>query len=369
MLHLYFKPERLGNYFLMACLLCLPALSVIAQTTQRNGLAEEFSASTCHPCKDLNDEYHPACVSIGVNDTATHVNAMAYQMDYPGNGDLSFNLHCQQRYSYYNLWGLPSLKINGKGIATNALQPALYTALDTSRQYPSWFKINGTYLIDAAANKLRITVNIIPLISLNGKYRVHIAAVERHYANYTDTADVDMPDYYHVMRRMFPDGNGKAENSWTANVTKTYTYTVNYYVNNPPMMGSFDFWGNPYQSDLIAFVQDSTSKRIMQSQVIKPAWYVASSISELNNSISNVMCYPNPAKDYLHVGFTLEQKQNVQVQLIDLMGRELYVNKASLDAGAHQFNLPVQQFLPGVYTIQLSTGSGKLTRQHVISPQ
>jgi hypothetical protein len=350
------------------CFFVTLVLNVRSQTTQRNGLAEEFSASSCFPCKLLNDQYYPATVSIGVNDTANHVNAISYQMNYPGNGDLSYNLHSQQRYNYYTITGLPALKVNGKGIPANQTYTAYYyTALDTSRNAPARFKIDGTYEINSQASVLNVTVNIRPLTTLAGKYRVHIAVVERHYYNYADTDYVDMPEYHYVMRRMFPDGNGKAENSWTANVVKTYTYTAPYQVNNPVTQGSFDFWGNPFLSDVIAFVQDSSSRRIMQSKVIKPIPSIATSIEEAGNSVQHVVCYPNPVEDYLHVSFILEQKQEVRLQLSDLSGRVVYSTAQAMDAGAHQFNLPMRQFSPGLYMVQLSSGSDAAAKQYLIS--
>lgn len=366
MLHLFFNQKRQVGSLFVTGLLCIGALSTRSQTTQRNGLGEEFSASTCHPCKDFNEEYHPATVSIGVNDTANHVNSISYQMLYPGSGDLSYNQHVEQRSAFYSIFGIPHLKVNGKGIATNLLQPALYTALDTSRNAPAKFRINGSYEIDPQNSLLKITVNVIPLVSATGKYRVHIAAVERHYTNLADIADVNMPDYYHVMRRMFPDGKGKAEYSWTANTQKTYTYTAPYLVNNPPAQGSFDFWGNPYLSDLVAFVQDSTSKRIMQSQVIKPS-LTPVSLKEEGKEAGHMLCYPNPANNYLHVGFTLAQQQEVQVRVTDLSGRSLYANTWLFYPGAHQFNVPVQELSPGLYHVELISGGNKTVKPVAIS--
>lgn len=337
-----------------------------AQTTQRNGLAEEFSASTCLPCKYFNDEYHPACDSIGVNDTANHVNAISYQMDYPGFGDLSYNLHAQQRYNYYFILGLPHLKVNGKGIATNLMEPMLYTALDTSRSAPAKFKITGNYGINTQTQQLNITVNVKCLTTVSGKFRVHIATIERHYKNYADTDDVDMPDYYYVMRRMFPDGNGKAETSWTANVIKTYTYNVPYQINNPPSQGSFDFWNSPLSSDLIAFVQDSISKRILQSQLIKPALTVTTTpgpngIHELS-PIDGFTCYPNPAKDFVHVGLTLKRKEYLLVQVYNLEGNCIYSETHPQNIGHQRLDIPVEQFPKGLYCLRLQVGDNQVTQ-------
>lgn len=318
-----------------------------AQTTQRNGLSEEFSASTCHPCKNLFDIYHPITDSLGVNDTAMHINALNYQMDYPGAGDLSYNLHAQQRYDYCGVTGLPTLRINGRGVYTESTSPQLRTALDTSRNQPSVFKISGSYEI-AGAN-LNINVNVLPLVTMTGKYRVHIAAAERHYTNNATT--VNMPEYYFVMRRMFPDGKGKAEYSWTANVAKTYSYTQAYAIANPPAQGSFDFWNNPYVSDLVVFVQDSITKEILQSQVIKARWPLG--INDVQQ-VNNIICYPNPAKDIIHFGFTISKPITASLSIISLTGKIVFYTPAKQYlAGAHQLNVPVN-FASGLYHVSLN---------------
>ena len=337
------------------------AATIQAQTVQRNGLAEEFSSSSCHPCKDLYEQYHPAAVSIGVNEIDSHVNAVHYQMDYPAPKDYSYNAHAQQRYDYYTITGLPAMKINGKGIATNSTEAMLYTALDTSRNGGAPFAIDGSYDIDKQNKTLAVKVNVTPLATMTGKYRVHIAVTERHYTNPATT--VGMPEYYHIMRRMFPDGNGKAEYSWTANTKKTYTYNAPYNVNNPPAAGSFDFWVNTIQSDVVVFVQDSVTRAVLQSQVIKPGWPVA--VAEVNK-IANLMCYPNPATDYLHVGFTLDRGQDARLWVTDVTGRNVYAYTATLPAGAHMYNVPVHRFSPGVYYVQLSTGHDRVVQQFVV---
>ena len=343
------------------CFAALFTTNTGAQIVQRNGLAEEFSSSSCHPCKDLYEEYHPATVSIGVNETDSHVNAVHYQINFPLPVDFSYNAHAQQRYDYYTVLGLPALKVNGKGIATSSSEALIYTALDTSRNAPAQFSIDGTYDIDNQNKTLDIKVNVKPLVSMTGKYRVHVAVTERHYTNPATT--VNMPDYYHIMRRMFPDGNGKAEYSWTANTTKTYTYSAPYAVNNPPAVGSFDFWGNPFQSDVVVFVQDSLTRAILQSQVIKPGWPV--SVAAVNK-IANVSCFPNPARDYLHVGCTLDRNQEVQLSVTDITGRRMYTHTASLPAGAHTFNIPVTGFSAGIYYVQLSTGNDRVVRKCMV---
>ncbi len=333
-----------------------------AQNVQRNGLAEEFSASTCHPCKDLYDQYHPALVSINANDTSAHVNAISYQMDYPGTGDASYNLHAQQRHDYNLVLGLPTLRINGQGINTSSTQAQLYTALDTSRNKPAHMKITGSYEVNLSAQTLDINVSVLPLTNLTGKYRVHVAVVERHYTNPANT--VNMPDYYFVMRRMFPDGKGKAEYSWSANTAKTYHYNQAFSINNPPAQGSFDFWGNPLMSDVIVFVQDSVTREILQSQLILPRSPL--SVHETDFA-QQVLCYPNPADNYLYFSFSNSKPIVCALQMTDASGRLMYqVEEHSFAAGVHQYAIPTGGFPKGLYFITLSSEQGRMTRKVVI---
>lgn len=339
-------------------------LAVQAQTTtQRNGLSEEFGSAHCPPCKTFFDNYHPALISINANDTAAHVNAICYQMFYPGT-DPSYNLHARQRYDYYTVTGIPDLKINGRSIYTAGTQQQYYTALDTSRIEPAEIKISGSYIINPQTNTMDIVVNVTPLTSIKKSLKVHVAVLEHHYV-YTGNT-INQPDYYFVMRRMFPDGNGITESSWVANTQKNYVYNQTFAVNNPPAYGSFDFWGNPVMSDLLVFVQDSATRKIYQSQIIKASLPTTSIDSP--EPEQGVACFPNPAKGIIYLGIMADKTEKYQISAYSIDGKQIYTSPDYvLQAGKHSIQIDVLNWPNGAYTLQIQNGRNRIVKRAFIT--
>lgn len=344
-------------------ILSLLTTSTFAQmTTQRNGLAEEFGSAHCPPCKTFFDNYHPALVSLNANDTAAHLNAITYQMFYPGS-DPSYNLHARQRYDYYTILGIPDLKINGSSIYTGATYQQLHTALDTSRNEPAEIKITGNYIIDPQTNIMDITVKVMPLNDIKQSLKVHVAVLEHHYT-YTGNT-IGQPDYYFVMRRMFPDGNGIKEDTWSSNIPKNYQYTQSFVVSNPPLYGSFDFWGNPLMSDLLVFVQDSASRKIYQSQIIKsslPGMSIKNTEKE-----ETIACFPNPASNLIYLGINNKRNQSYQISVYSLDGRIVHSEPTQiLQAGRHSIQLNISNWTNGVYTVVIEHNQTRTIKKVVV---
>ncbi|MEM7037104.1 MAG: PKD domain-containing protein [Bacteroidota bacterium] len=67
--------------------------------------------------------------------------------------------------------------------------------------------------------------------------------------------------------------------------------------------------------------------------------------------------FPNPASDFLHVGFALASDQNVSVQLYDLQGRTVHQQAfGTMGSGEHVLDLDLQTLPAGMYMVRLETG-------------
>jgi hypothetical protein len=257
------------------------------------------------------------------------------------------------------LTGIPAVKVNGKAVNQMFDEQSFHTTFDTSRNTPSSVTISGSYIINEATQELKLDFSATALTPLQGPYKIYAAVVERHYTN--PGSSIGMFEYYFVMRKMFPDGNGKIESTWAANTAKQFQYTTTYAVNNPPLSGSFDFWGNPMFSDLVVFVQDTVTRQILQSQVIKPS--TPTHIAEQDNNINNAMLYPNPAKDYVSIAFDIKQKGNATIQITDISGKTVQtLQTKELFAGRHEINITTGRLNSGTYILQLFSGNGKVVK-------
>lgn len=77
---------------------------------ERIPLFEEFSSSTCPPCKTFNDGvFKPFLNTESYQGKYTVVN---YRADWPGNGDPYYTKEAGARISYYKVNGVPMCFLN-----------------------------------------------------------------------------------------------------------------------------------------------------------------------------------------------------------------------------------------------------------------
>ncbi|MBK7855672.1 MAG: T9SS type A sorting domain-containing protein [Bacteroidetes bacterium] len=80
-----------------------------------------------------------------------------------------------------------------------------------------------------------------------------------------------------------------------------------------------------------------------------------------------VSVYPNPAENNATVKLILEQKTNVQVSLIDVLGKVVYSRTDNdLEPNEYIFEIPLTGLTAGVYFIKLNSEKQQLSEKLVI---
>lgn len=323
-------------------------------TTPRNGLIEEFTSSTCSPCAAFNSSFDPLVLSNNANIPSSHFNIVKYQMNWPSPGnDASYNPDGEIRRGTYGVTGIPDHYTNGAAGA-NGNQ----AEIDASKVAAAYASFSGSYIIKG--DSIVANISMTPNFTLTGgNFKLFMAATEAHYTNNGNTTG--QSEYYHVMRKMLPDGNGIVVTNFTngvaQNFRQAYKFTVGSVTQN-----SFKFWGNPYAGNLVVFLQDFNSGAIVQSQSFPAAWPTA--IKEVNGGIADVNVFPNPAKDQVKVSFNLDKSANVNVVVYDAAGRIVYTGaKSQLNSGAQFITVPVSNLASGVYNLSVQTEDGSMTQR------
>jgi hypothetical protein len=85
--------------------------------------------------------------------------------------------------------------------------------------------------------------------------------------------------------------------------------------------------------------------------------------------IQQFSVFPNPLQDNSVVSFSLDNAQDVTLQLFDMSGRlvvDMY--NGSLNAGQHQFPVQTAEKLSsGMYFVRLTTAEGRMVTQKLIA--
>ncbi len=334
--------------------------ALASATTQRQGLIEEFSSSTCPPCASFNAMYDPLGITLGMNTVGSNINVIKYQMNWPGSGnDRSYNADGLARRSYYGVSSIPEHFVNGApSTATD------YTAeANGSKVDPSFLDMSITYNVDTVTKKLGVLLNVTPRFTKTGAYHVYIAVVDKFYQNTFNTTG--QLKYYHVMRKMLPNGTGTAVTSWTDGVTQSFVDTGVAYTNgkwelgtsNYPAQNTYKLWNNPLTgSEVIAFVEEDATKTVMQSIFTLPAGFV--SVSTMAK-VEGIKLYPNPTKDEATLQFDLQEAGNVHITVMDYSGKLISeVANKDMSLGMQNVSIKTNNIAPGNYIVLISTETG-----------
>jgi len=342
--------------------------TLASATTQRQGLVEEFSSSTCAPCKAFNQNYDPFCITYNVNATGTNVNVIKYQMNWPSPGtDRSYNNDGLTRRTYYNCNSIPEHFVNGTQSTASSspfVAATFTTEMDNSKLLPSFLDMTVTYNVDTVRKKLGVLLNVTPHFTKSGGYHVYIAVMDKHYQNTTNTTG--QLEYYHVMRKMLPSGSGHPVTSWTDGVAQSFVDTGIAYTNGDWTAGSATYpvqmdnkmWSNPFTgSEVIAFVEEDATKSVMQSIWTLPAG-ASINVSTLAK-VEGIEIFPNPTKGEANLKFNLQENGNVRVSIMDYTGKMISeVANQNMSIGMQNVKIATNGIVPGNYIVLISTESG-----------
>lgn len=219
------------------------AMYKICHAVPRKPLFEEFTSSTCSPCKTFNLGFVPWC-----NTNEDNITLVKYQMNWPGSGDPYYTEEGGVRREYYGVGYVPDLYCNGSQVPTD--MAAVQNAYDQEILKLGMMKIAATHTLNG--HIITVDASVLPFSDFPN-CMVQIVVMEKvTHNNATTNGETS---FEHVMMKMIPDANGSAF-SFTDRVPVNITETV-------------DLTGTHVEEwdDLIVavFVQHISTKEVYQS--------------------------------------------------------------------------------------------------------
>ncbi len=321
-----------------------------------NVLIEEFTSESCGPCVSLNSTFDPL-VNSNFPNTGGRVNVVKDQAYWPL-VDPSNNAHSTSRINYYQIGGIPETQIGGNLYMTNHTQ----AEIDTAKNVPAYATISAYLTVNGNSISGSATVTPFVTISSLSPLKVYQALIQEHY--YFPGAYYSQKDFYHVMRKMFPDGNGSSINT-TDGVPQVVSFNHNAVLTPTPVAGSFDTWvATNLKYEYVVWVQDVISHEIIQSG--SATQVVTTGIVKLEEN-SSIGIYPNPAKDHAVVAIKLSKPTVADVFIYDLMGKLVYTNKgANVEEGQNEMTINTSEFAAGTFNVIVITSEGVLKDKLII---
>jgi len=98
--------------------------------------------------------------------------------------------------------------------------------------------------------------------------------------------------------------------------------------------------------------QDYPGKQIMNNQFDCSETVTNVSTANLDETISEVQLFPNPANEEFAVKFISQRPHKAQLMIKDLLGRTLYEQNIDIQTGQNSFDLDIRQYAVGTYLLE-----------------
>jgi hypothetical protein len=188
---------------------------------------------------------HTALQNVGTPNNAFDI---AYHMYWPSSSDPFYNANTVDnlaRKTYYNVTGTPTFKVDGSSLSWPQIEPTIQARIPIPS--PLWLDLNAT----VNGSTVDVTTSAVANTAIQGNYVIHIVVLDRF--EYLPASPNGQPNHWHSMRQMLPTASGQAFSA-TANDTVHHsaTFTIN------------PSWGTQNDIDVACFVQDNTTKEVLQ---------------------------------------------------------------------------------------------------------
>lgn len=245
---------------LLLILIFLTGINVLSSAKDRITLVEHFTSADCAPCAVINPLVDPIYAS-----NSDKVVVIKYQSPvfYTDPMYLENKVDVSLRALYYQVPSVPTIKVDGTyaSFNSNLSISSFESKLREASAINSTWDLNTDYSFDENYKNITINLRITSLEDQQGSYTAHIALLEES-VEFNDAPGTNKEKvFYHVMRKMLPDGSGtKLDSIWNTNQTKTISETVAIPYNYKQLE----------KLTVVCFIQDNLSKSVMQATYAAP---------------------------------------------------------------------------------------------------
>lgn len=227
--------------------------SMVFAQSQRLVFVEEFTQASCGPCAAAN----PAFNTLLAANTSKAV-SVKYQTDWPGVDPMNAQNQADvaNRVSYYGVSGVPDAFMDGN-VASGSPGAVTQSGIDNEYAVASPFTITLNHWFNAANDSVFINceVTCTQNVTMTSPH-LRVAMIEKTITFTTAPGSNGEKDFYGVMRKMYPNGNGtNLAAAWTVGQKKTVSFAAKI----PTYIYS------KAQIATVAWVQDDNNKNVLQS--------------------------------------------------------------------------------------------------------
>ncbi|HTA26402.1 MAG TPA: T9SS type A sorting domain-containing protein, partial [Bacteroidia bacterium] len=362
---------------------------VVDSIQAKQVMYEEFSCASCDPCMHAM----PNIDSVA-NNTVSYANNIRYHWYFPGQdmiNQVTATL-VNNRMSYYGQNGVPTSAIDG-AIWYPGYGYLSSGVIQAARAVGSPFKIDvATAVFNTVTKTFSFSANIKSYGNFPAGLKAQVYLTEDSVDFKTDQSTEDPitsfafdggpnPNYYYdyvlnfpnAVEEALPSSTGGGQNLTAFTTGSTQNVTVSW-TKTHPWAAKYNSY--PYDSSttqhFTIFIQDNNGN----AAAGVPAQYVYQSakvlvtdvtgLEEISNGVYFNM-YPNPTNGITTLAFKLDKEQNVNVQLFNMLGQQVYSdNEGTMSSGNHTISMDGSSLQNGVYFVKFTSDNATTTQKLII---
>jgi|GEM_PF-3493863 len=323
--------------------------------SQRLMLFEEFTGENCPPCAI----YNPGLNQL-LDANAQKIVSIKYQTNIPFGTPKLYDYNpsdVDDASIYYSNSSAPYGHMDG-----NAWSGPVFgfnqAILDARYAVPSPFAIAVSHDFSNAHDTVFTHVVITATQAISGmpQLKAKIAVTEKDITGFTSYNGEN--HFQNVMRKLLPDATGTLlPADWAVGDSVVVEEQWEIYGGDPT-----PDWA---QLEVVAFVQNETSKEVMQTG-FSPAFITTSTPNPAPDEVA-VNVWPNPVTDKLSIQADFEHPTNVSISMADARGASPLCPIHLHDVTRLNEQIPLSSLLPtGVYILKVQTDENVIAVRKVI---
>jgi hypothetical protein len=343
---------------ILTCLLTAFLTGVIATNAQeRLVLSEIFTSENCPPSRPadstawalMNSGTNPSNVQFITFDALFHP-ATLYDTD-PTDYDARTNYYGVPFVSYSRIDGKATASAH-PGYPIEITQPILDVAIMNSTA----FQIVATYsqppfgAADIDVHIKSVSAFMPPAAAM----KLYIACVRT--LDYVNPPGSNRQTHFeNMVRKMYPSPSGTAiSNSWAAG--DTASFHLSGYI--PSESG--DSARHPHLSGpvtLVVWIQNDRDSVVAQAAraLCLNSLQIGTEVNPCPDSLT-INLYPNPAKDFIILSNAAGRREEVTIEIADILGNSVYKSTWPGVPGNQPITISVAQFCSGLYLARIMNG-------------
>ncbi len=317
---------------------------------QRKVLIEQFTNSGCPPCAG-----NTPVVASYINTHPNDFLMLSYHTSFPYQDSMYYEnaIQSNHRVTFYSIPSVPYSVVDGNYFLGN-LVPTLTTTLASASTILPKYNISFSSSIRIGNS---ISTNLIfestDTSNSGESLRAMVVLAEKNVLKsaYICCAGNNTEiEYPWVVRRMLPDENGTILNN-----------TIQGGVDNVSIVFNTTNIKDLNELRIIAFVQNTVTKAIYQSEISTPV--IATGITELENQSDDLF---QLAQSNTNNSISIKIKngnENVNVKILNSLGSEIYFNISN----SNEFTLSTADYKSGIYLIQVEGRNFSQTKKFIVN--